>query len=144
MTKRKIPAILDTDPGVDDTLALKMAFESASSQEDKEKGAEYILFAAQAGTVVISQKKTGGYAGGYGAEGEYVVIDHHNGYYTMYAHMCPGCRAVKVGDYVEKGQVIGGMGQTGWATGVHVHFAFWQGNVPYGAGSRSLDPLLFY
>lgn len=102
------------------------------------------IFAAQAGTVVISQKKTGGYAGGYGAEGEYVVIDHHNGYYTMYAHMCPGCRAVKVGDYVEKGQVIGGMGQTGWATGVHVHFAFWQGNVPYASGSRSLDPLMFY
>lgn len=101
------------------------------------------IFAAQAGTVTVSRKKTGGFAGGYGDNGEYIVIDHHNGYFTMYAHMCPGCRAVHEGDYVEKGQVIGGMGQTGWATGVHLHFAIWQGS-PYSTGSRSINPMLFY
>ena len=102
------------------------------------------IFAAQAGTVITSRKKTGGFAGGYGDNGEYIVIDHHNGFYTMYAHMCPGCRAVQEGQYVEKGQVIGGMGQTGWATGVHLHFAIWQGGAPYTGGSRSLDPMMFY
>ncbi len=102
------------------------------------------IFAAQSGTVVISKKKTGSFAGGYGDNGEYIVIDHHNGFFTMYAHMCPGCRVVQEGDYVEKGQVIGGMGQTGWATGVHLHFAVWQGGAPYTGGSYSVDPMILY
>ena len=100
------------------------------------------IFAAQAGTVVISEKKTGGYAGGYGDNGEYIVIDHHNGYYSLYAHLCPGCRAVGVGTYVEKGQPIGGMGMTGAATGVHLHFAIWYG-YPY-KGGTALNAMQFY
>ena len=47
-------------------------------------------------------KKTGGYSGGYGDNGEYIVINHHNGWYSLYAHLCPGCRYVQAGDYVEK------------------------------------------
>ena len=62
----------------------------------------------------------------------------------MYAHLCVGCRYVNSGDYVEKGQVIGGMGQTGWATGVHVHYAIWVGGAPYTSGSTSIDPMLLY
>ena len=100
------------------------------------------IFAAQAGTVVVSEKKYGGYAGGYGDNGEYIVIDHHNGYYSLYAHLCPGCRAVGVGDYVEKGQPIGGMGMTGAATGVHLHFAIWYG-FPY-RGGTALNAMQFY
>lgn len=100
------------------------------------------IFAAQAGTVAVSKKKTGWYSGGYGDNGEYIVIDHHNGYYTLYAHLCPGCRAVKEGDYVEKGQVIGGMGMTGAATGIHLHFAIWSG-FPYYGGTAQ-NPLAFY
>ena len=92
------------------------------------------IFAAQAGTVEVSEKKYGYYAGGYGDNGEYIVINHHNGYYSLYAHLCPGCRVVQAGDYVEKGQVIGGMGMTGAATGVHLHFAIWNG-FPYRGGS---------
>jgi murein DD-endopeptidase MepM/ murein hydrolase activator NlpD len=61
----------------------------------------------------------------------------------MYAHMCPGCRAVQAGDYVEKGQIIGGMGQTGWATGVHLHFSVWQGE-PYKPGSTTINPIILY
>lgn len=100
------------------------------------------IFAAQAGTVVVSEKKYGGYAGGYGDNGEYIVIDHHNNYYSLYAHLCPGCRSVKVGDYVEKGQPIGGMGMTGAATGVHLHFAIWYG-FPY-RGGTALNAMQFY
>ena len=74
--------------------------------------------------------------------GQYIVIDHHNGFYTMYAHLCVGCRYVKAGDYVEKGQVIGGMGQTGAATGVHLHFAIWNG-YPY-RGGVALNAMNFY
>ncbi len=94
------------------------------------------IFAAAAGTVVISSSKND--------NGEYIVIDHHNGFYSMYAHLCWGCRYVNVGDYVEKGQVIGGMGQSGAATGVHLHFAIWQGGPPYTGGSRALDAMMFY
>lgn len=100
------------------------------------------IFAAQSGTVVASQKKTGGYPGGYGDNGEYIIIDHHNGFYTIYAHLCPGCRYVSKGDNVTKGQVIGGMGHTGAATGTHLHFGLWSG-FPY-YGGRSLNPLSAY
>ena len=99
------------------------------------------IFAAQAGTVEVSEKKTGWYAGGYGDNGEYIIINHHNGYYTLYAHLCPGCRVVQAGDYVEKGQVIGGMGMTGAATGVHLHFALWNG-FPY--RGTSLNSMTLY
>ena len=92
------------------------------------------IFAAQSGTVAVSSSKAD--------NGQYIVIDHHNGYYTMYAHLCVGCRYVKAGDYVEKGQVIGGMGQTGAATGVHLHFAIWNG-YPY-RGGVALNAMNFY
>lgn len=92
------------------------------------------IFAAQSGTVVQSSVKSD--------NGQYITIDHHNGYYSMYAHLCVGCRYVSVGQYVEKGQVIGGMGRTGAATGVHLHFAIWQG-YPY-RGGRALNAMSFY
>lgn len=92
------------------------------------------IFAAQSGTVVQSAYKYD--------NGQYITIDHHNGYYSMYAHLCNGCRYVKVGDNVVKGQVIGAMGMTGAATGVHVHFAIWQG-YPY-RGGRALNAMNFY
>lgn len=100
------------------------------------------IFAAQSGTVVESKKKPGYYPGGYGDNGEYIIIDHHNGYYTIYAHLCPNCRSVKVGDVVEKGQVIGGMGATGAATGIHLHYGLWKG-YPY-KGGRALNAMNYY
>lgn len=92
------------------------------------------IFAAQSGTVVQSGYKYD--------NGEFITIDHHNGYYTLYAHMVSGSRRVKVGDYVEKGQVLGGMGRTGAATGVHLHYAIWKG-YPY-RGGRPQNPLAYY
>ena len=92
------------------------------------------IFAAKDGVVVQSSYKYD--------NGEFVTIDHGNGYYSLYAHMVSGSRRVRVGDYVVKGQVIGSMGRTGAATGVHVHFAIWRG-YPY-RGGRPLNPLAFY
>lgn len=100
------------------------------------------IFAAQAGVVVMSKAdRSGGYAGGYGMNGEIIFIDHGNGYYSEYAHMCPGCRYVKEGDVVEKGQPIGGMGTTGASTGVHLHYAIWSG---YPHRGTPLNPMNFY
>ena len=54
--------------------------------------------------------------------GNYVKIKHDNGMYTFYAHLKYGSVAVKVGDRVTKGQVLGYMGNTGYSFGAHLHF----------------------
>jgi murein DD-endopeptidase MepM/ murein hydrolase activator NlpD len=55
-----------------------------------------------------------------GAYGKYVMIKHPNGLTTLYAHLSK--YIVKEGDKVERGQVIGYIGKTGYATGPHLHF----------------------
>lgn len=57
--------------------------------------------------------------------GNYVVINHNNGYMTVYAHMSR--IAARVGQTVSKGQVIGYIGCTGSCTGPHVHYEVWKG-----------------
>ena len=92
------------------------------------------IFAAESGEVVTVGYKYD--------NGQFITIRHDNGYYTMYAHLCSGCTYVKVGDRVQRGQAIGGMGQTGFATGVHLHYAIWTGP-PY-AGGTALNAMNFY
>lgn len=58
-----------------------------------------------------------GWGGGYGNK---IVIDHRNGFRTLYGHM--SSLKVRVGQTVSKGSAIGVMGATGDATGVHLHF----------------------
>lgn len=55
-----------------------------------------------------------------GTYGQKVVINHNNGYETVYAHL--SSISVSVGDVVEQGQKLGIMGSTGRSTGVHLHF----------------------
>lgn len=57
--------------------------------------------------------------------GNHVIIDHNNGYLTLYAHMSR--INVKVGQVVARGDVIGYVGMTGTATGPHVHYEIWKG-----------------
>ena len=71
------------------------------------------VVAMQGGTVV----KAGWNAGGYG---NFVVIDHGNGYRTLYGHLQK--YAVVVGQTVKRGDVIGYVGSTGKSTGPHLHF----------------------
>lgn len=71
------------------------------------------IVAADAGKVTLSK-----YYGGYGYT---VMVDHQNGYVTLYAHM-KSASPVKVGSYVKKGQTIGYVGSTGNSTGPHLHF----------------------
>ncbi|MDP3947336.1 MAG: peptidoglycan DD-metalloendopeptidase family protein [bacterium] len=54
-----------------------------------------------------------------GAYGKYIVIKHPNGLTTLYAHLSR--QIVSVGQQVSRGQIIGYMGKSGWATGPHLH-----------------------
>lgn len=70
------------------------------------------VLAADSGTVIV--------AGSGRSYGNYIVIDHGNGYTTLYAHNSRLC--VGVGDSVTRGQVIAKVGSTGNSTGPHIHF----------------------
>jgi len=71
------------------------------------------VVAADSGYVVTAGWSEYGY-------GKYVVIDHGNGFQTLYAHL--HTILVQVGQSVSKGEKIGTVGQTGRATGSHLHF----------------------
>ncbi len=73
------------------------------------------ILAAAEGSVIIA--KNSGYNGGYG---KYVVIQHDDNSQTLYAHA--SSVSVSVGERVSRGQVIGGVGNTGRSTGPHLHF----------------------
>jgi len=68
--------------------------------------------AFNAGTVIVSTKHS--------SYGNYVMIDHGGGIVTLYAHM--SSNEVKVGDYVQAGQLVGYCGLTGNTYGYHLHF----------------------
>jgi murein DD-endopeptidase MepM/ murein hydrolase activator NlpD len=68
--------------------------------------------ATAAGKVTVA-----GWQGGYG---RMVEIDHGNGLTTRYGHL--SSTAVKVGDTVKAGQVVGRVGSTGRSTGPHLHY----------------------
>ena len=61
-------------------------------------------------------------AGYNGGAGNWVEIDHGDGYVSKYMHHQTGSTLVKPGDKVEKGQQIASVGSTGASTGPHCHF----------------------
>lgn len=73
------------------------------------------IYASKSGTVTTA---TYNYAYGY-----YVTINHYDGFSTLYGHMTN--YVVSEGDYVERGQVIGYVGSTGYSTGPHLHFTIY-------------------
>lgn len=85
------------------------------------------ILAVKSGTVVISKalKRANGT---YRSYGEYIVIDHHDGTMTLYAHM--SARYVSEGTTVSQGQQIGAVGSTGNSTGNHLHFEVRIGGSP--------------
>ncbi|MGE5561003.1 MAG: peptidoglycan DD-metalloendopeptidase family protein [Chloroflexota bacterium] len=86
------------------------------------------VLAADSGTVVD--------AGWHGNLGRYVLIDHGGGHIkTTYAHM--SSIAVAIGDTVEKGQLIGRVGNTGRSTGPHLHFEV-------RVDGKAVNPLNYY
>ncbi|MEF3309436.1 peptidoglycan DD-metalloendopeptidase family protein [Paenibacillus sp. GYB004] len=66
------------------------------------------------------------FAGTKNGYGNCIIIDHQNGYKTLYAHLSK--IEVKDGQVIEKGEKIGVMGSTGNSTGVHLHFEVLKGD----------------
>jgi hypothetical protein len=79
------------------------------------------IVAHSAGKVVAIET---GYTGQVldGSYGNYVMLMHANGYRTVYAHLAYGTIRVSLGQWVEKGQVIAYMDNTGHSFGGHLHF----------------------
>lgn len=71
------------------------------------------IYATGDGVVESADAKAQGY-------GNHVVINHGNGYTTLYGHMSR--MAVKPGEKVKRGQIIGYVGSTGLSTAPHVHY----------------------
>lgn len=85
------------------------------------------IVAARSGTVTVSTCVTGSF-------GCYIVIDHGDGFTSLYAHLSR--QNVSVGQKVARGENLGLSGVTGYTTGEHLHFEIHQNGVP-------IDPLLY-
>lgn len=84
---------------------------------------DYIV-AHSEGTIIALQDGLGNMKGT-NSYGNYVKIDHGNGYCTLYAHMQKGL-PVKSGQFVKKGQRLGYMSDSGNAYGGHLHWEVWK------------------
>jgi murein DD-endopeptidase MepM/ murein hydrolase activator NlpD len=82
-----------------------------------------IDYAAPTGTPVVAigdgQVTFSGTRGGYG---RMVEIRHNDGYVSRYAHFSKIPKEIRVGKSISRGEVVGYVGQTGHATGPHLHF----------------------
>ena len=92
------------------------------------------ILAPVAGHVIFAGWKSNG--GGY-----QVWIQLGNGLYTAQYHM--SAVTVSTGQDVAKGQRVGRIGMTGWASGPHCHFEVWVG-YPWESGSYRVNPLRYY
>lgn len=107
-------------------------------------GGDVNIIAAKAGTVVYPTSESqinypvgsleSSDGGGYG---NYVIIEHSDGTFTLYAHMRAGTITVMKGESVAQGQVIGKMGSSGRSTGQHLHFEVRIGG---NSSSNKVDP----
>lgn len=85
------------------------------------------VYAADGGKVVLAEW--------YGGYGNCIMIDHGNGYKTLYGHL--SVIGVSEGQSVTQGAVIGAVGSTGNSTGPHLHFEVY-------ANDSRIDPEQFY
>ncbi len=83
------------------------------------------IFSAHAGTVIYTGRAFSGF-------GKLVIVENDTGWATLYAHL--NKIYVREGQKVKQGHILGGMGRTGRATGVHLHFEIRQNHEP-------VDPL---
>lgn len=86
------------------------------------------IYATGDGQVLSVDNKLSGY-------GQHVIIQHGYGFETLYAHMSKA--AVRAGEKVKRGQVIGYVGNTGTSTGPHLHYEVHKNGTP-------VDPAFYF
>lgn len=79
------------------------------------------IHAAANGIAIVAGEQTG--------YGNVIMLQHGASYTTVYAHLSRFAQGIKPGSHVAQGDVIGYVGQTGWATGPHLHYEFRVDNV---------------
>lgn len=92
------------------------------------------VYASNNGTIVTMRKDRYNY-------GTHIIIDHNNGYWSVYGHMSGFAKGLKVGSVVSRGQTIGYIGSTGASTGNHVHFEIRVGQNRYSCATNPLPYL---
>ncbi|MGB6241637.1 MAG: peptidoglycan DD-metalloendopeptidase family protein [Castellaniella sp.] len=86
------------------------------------KGVDY---AAPSGTPIhATADGTVDFIGKQNGYGNVIILKNFGKYTTLYAHQSRFAKGLKKGDRVQQGQLIGYVGQTGWATGPHLHYEF--------------------
>ena len=82
-------------------------------------------FPAPTGTPILATcEGVVDFAGAQNGYGNVIELTHYNQFSTLYAHMSAYAPGIRKGVRVKQGQVIGYVGNTGWATGSHVHYEF--------------------
>lgn len=97
------------------------------------------VFAAEDGEVAAMGNQDRYCPGG--AYGRFVVVNHDNNLTTLYAHLSK--IAVDEGTRVKRGDLVGYIGRTGYATGAHLHFTVFARPTFYMGQSRSCGPMPF-
>lgn len=92
--------------------------------------------AVKSGTVTMAA--FGARGSGYGGFGNVIIIDHGDGYQSVYAHLSRF--ACRVGETVRQGQVIGYVGSTGMSTGPHLHFIIQKTGHAQPTQGNTVDP----
>lgn len=103
------------------------------------------VIAPKAGVVIYPANKSqtqfpdNGYYGNKdgGGYGNYIIIQHSDGIYTLYGHLAYDSIKVFAGDTVEQGQVIAKIGHSGNSTGPHLHFEVRE-------GKTAVNPMQFF
>ena len=108
---------------------ISFPFEAESGVPEPKAAHDGVDFVADAGTPVLAAADGKVRTADFSTElGNYIVIDHAEGFSTAYA--CLAEMQVTAGDTVESGTQIGTVGSTGMATGPHLHLELWQDDVP--------------
>lgn len=104
------------------TSGFSMRFHPILKTWRAHKGVDY---GAPTGTRVRSTGDgTVDFIGKQGGYGNLVILSHAGNYQTYYAHLNGFAKGLRKGSRVSQGELIGYVGQTGWATGPHLHYEF--------------------
>jgi murein DD-endopeptidase MepM/ murein hydrolase activator NlpD len=88
-------------------------------------------YAAPRGTPVMAASDgTVSFVGWNGGHGKTVIVQHRNGYSTLYGHLSSYGEGIRKGKKVEQGEIIGRVGSTGLSTGPHLHYTLMRHGKP--------------